>query len=458
MTDNIILTTDAYKVSQYNQYPPRMISSYSYFESRTGAQYPNTLFFGLQYILKKHLEGYRVTQKNVDDAAKFFRDVFGRSLFNRQGWERIVRTHGGRLPVEIRAVPEGSLVPTGNILFSIESTDPQLPWITSYLETLLVQVWYPCTVATISHGVRQALLDNLRETGDESLVDFKLHDFGYRGVSSHESAGIGGAAHLVSFDGTDTLAGILTASDYYHANVCGHSVPASEHSTMTSWGRESEAEAYSNLLTQYPDGLVSCVSDSYDIFNACENIWGDELKDQVLSRNGVLVVRPDSGDIVETTLRVLSILSDRFGESSNEKGFRVLNDKVRVIQGDGCTPETINTVLQAMKDEKWSGDNVTFGMGGGLLQKVDRDTQKFALKCSSVTVDNVERDVYKDPVGDSGKTSKKGRLALVETDAGIKTVRASEINGYEDKLETVFRNGFILKDYSFDEIRRNARS
>ena len=457
--DNIILLTDSYKLSHYKQYPADTENVYSYFESRVGASMPYTVFFGLQYFLRKYLQGRVVTPEKIKQAesvANMHMDS-ATGTFNREGWEYIERKYNGFLPIRIKAVPEGTKVPTSNVMLTIEALDPKCYWLVNYLETLLVQVWYPCTVATISHGVRQIIQKGLETTGDVALLPFKLHDFGFRGVSSVESAGIGGLAHLVNFQGTDNLAALGCGMEYYDSGVCGFSIPASEHSTITSWGKDGEVDAFRNMLTQYPTGLVACVSDSFDIDNACTELWGKQLKNEVLSRDGVLVVRPDSGDIVLMVLNVLERLWNTFGGKFNNANFRVLNDKVRVIQGDGCTPETIQKVVNAMIASRWSIDNIAFGMGGGLLQKVDRDTQSFAFKCSSVVVDGEERDVFKQPKSDPAKNSKKGRLKLIEDDDGvIATVGEDWFPALDDKLVTVFERGEITRLYTFDQVRAQA--
>src|SRR5262249_50197741 len=187
----------------------------------------------------------------------------------------------------------------------------------------------------LSHAIRKVTLASLQRSGDPALIDFKLHDFGYRGVSSEETAGIGAAAHLINFKGTDTVAGIRMLQKFYQSTEMeGFSIPAAEHSTITAWGRENEAQAYDNMLTQFPEGLVAVVSDSYNVYEACENLWGGSLRDKVLQRQGTLVVRPDSGKPREVVLKVLEILGSKFGYETNAKGYRVLNPKIRVIQGD----------------------------------------------------------------------------------------------------------------------------
>jgi nicotinamide phosphoribosyltransferase len=309
--------------------------------------------------------------------------------------------------------------------------------------------------------MRHLITKYLNRTGTPELVDFKLHDFGFRGVSSVESAGIGGAAHLISFKGTDTIAGLLLARKYYSEPMAGFSIPAAEHSTITSWGQEQEVDAMRNMLQKFPSGTVAVVSDSFNIFDACRDIWGGQLKDEILNRNGTLVIRPDSGDPVQVLAKgqpnVFDILSGKFGCTVNSKGFKVLNDKVRVIQGDGIDFEMIDSILYALKQKGYSADNITFGSGGALLQKLNRDTLKFAFKCSSVEVNGEERDVYKNPVTDKGKQSKRGRLQLVKEDGAFHTINQScGGNIADDILVDVFYNGDIQKEYTFAEVRENA--
>lgn len=454
MKKNIILLTDSYKATHYAQYPPGSERVYSYFESR-GGRFDEVVLFGLQYILREYLQGAVVTQEGIEEAAAFFAAHFGDpTLFNRRGWQHLLDAHGGRLPVRIKAVPEGTPVPTRNVLVTVENTDPACFWLTNHLETLLVQVWYGTTVATLSREIKKVILRFLEETGDPGLVDLKLHDFGFRGVSSVESAAVGGAAHLVNFAGTDNLAGCELARQYYGAEMPGSSIPAAEHSTQTAWGRERELEAFEHMLKLYPTGTVSVVSDSWDILHACRELWGTRLREQVLARQGTLVVRPDSGDPASTVLQVIGILGERFGAAKNEKGFRVLPPQVRIIQGDGVDYDEVGRLLDTLARNGWSADNITFGMGGALLQKLDRDTQEFALKCSSITIDGRERDVSKTPVGDLGKRSKPGRLSLIRAEDGFRTVREGE--GAPDLLIEVFCDGRVLHAHHWAEIRERA--
>lgn len=450
---NLLLLTDSYKVTHWKQYPENTTNVYSYYESRGGA-FDHTIFFGLQYILEKYLM-QRISWQDIEDAERIFEQHFGnKELFNRVGWKHIVSAHAGALPVHIKAVPEGTKVGTHNVLMTIENTDPKVPWLTNYLETLLCQIWYPTTVATLSYHTRLLIEHWLEKTGDPKLVDFKLHDFGFRGATTVEAAGLGGAAHLINFLGTDTLPALTTAQKYYRQKTAaGFSVPASEHSTMTSWGKDHEVDAYRNMVEKYGDQpFYSVVSDSYDLFHAARDIWGGELKDAVLTAEGTLVVRPDSGYPPIIVTQLLQILGEQFGFEVNDKNYKVLNPKVRIIQGDGMDYHLIEQTLSTMESQGWSADNVTFGMGGGLLQKINRDTQKFAFKCSSAIVDGRERDVFKEPATDDGKLSKKGRLGLKPRGDDYSTVSEDE----NEVLETVFYNGKMVKRYSFEEVRANA--
>lgn len=452
---NTLLLTDGYKPSHWRQYPPGTERVFSFFESR-GGPFPVVTFFGLQYFLKEYLTGVRVTNEMIEEAREFYAAYFGNStIFNEEGWKYLLKEHGGRLPVEIRAVPEGARIPTSQALMTIVNTDPRVPWLTNYLETLLMQVWYPTTIATQSRAMKDLIMASLERTGDPAQIGFKLHDFGFRGSTSVESSALGGAGHLLNFLGTDTLSAIQLLRRYYGANMAGFSIPAAEHSTITSWGRTREVDAYANMLSAFPTGLVAVVSDSFDIFRACDELWGRELRDQVLQRDGVLVVRPDSGDPPVIVTQVLEILGKRFGVTTNAKGFKVLDPHVRVIQGDGIDREMLGVVLDAMEEKGWSADNIAFGSGGGLLQKVNRDTCKFAMKCSAVSINGDWCDVLKDPVTDPGKRSKAGRLLLTHEPDGYHTRKGDPDTGW-NLMVPVFRDGELLVEHSLEEIRVRA--
>jgi nicotinamide phosphoribosyltransferase len=416
MYSNIILSSDSYKYSQFNQYPAGTNYVYSYIQSR-GGEYDEGVFLGWQAFAREYLN-QPVTRQDIDEAELVI-TAHGEP-FNREGWEYIVDAHGGYLPVVVSTIDEGTRFdPKANVpLLTIVNTDPRCAWITSFMETAILRaIWYPTTVASNSYASRRVIRDFLERTGDLAGLDFKLHDFGARGVSSIESAGLGGVAHLATgFMGTDTVSALLAARRYYDCDVAGFSIPAMEHSTVTSWGRDHEVDSYRNMLKQYgkPGAVFAAVSDSYDIYNATKNLWGGKLRDEVVASGATLVVRPDSGIPHIVVKDVVHLLDQQFGHTVNTKGYKVLNN-VRVIQGDGINTREIFRILQNLELAGYSADNVAFGQGGALLQQVNRDTLRFAMKCSSIGLENPDgsitwRDVYKDPVTDSSKRSLRGRF------------------------------------------------
>lgn len=775
---SLVKDTDSYKMSQYLQYPEDTDGYFGYIESR-GGKFDSTVFFGLQYYLKQYLS-VQVTSERVlfmEEFAKFHGEPF-----NREGWDYIVSEHNGYLPISVSAVPEGKVVPVHNALVTIETTDPKVPWIAGYVETMLLRVWYPITVATLSYEVKKIISSyHQRTAGNVEGVPFSLHDFGSRGVSSYESAQIGGAAHLVNFLGSDTIAGVTLANlcygsesgmlglslpacydettellteqgwqtfqelqagtkvaqyeesgaisfvpftnlvnEYYkgdmirlssdskvakvdqlvtpnhrvirrsrnsgktevmtaedvtfsqknsylqggvtsvvgrglsdierlkiafqadgsfpnrresytgersgkkpirfslakkrkvdrlvaildrgeieytlsvhtdgrasfwiktteemsktldwveiskvsaqwcqafieevsywdgcvkcnttqyssieefNANVVSEvallagyrsyvssyvdprsnynrkeifnvsiakkanyrtgqkirkeveqysgqigcvTVPSgmlvvrrggccaisgnSEHSTITSWGKENESDAYQNMINKFggEGKIFACVSDSYDIYNAIENLWGGELKQAVIDSGATLVIRPDSGDPCGVVLKCLELCAKSFGYVRNKQGYKVLKT-VKIMQGDGVNIDSIEEILIEMSVAGFCATNIAFGMGGALLQKVNRDTQKFAMKCSAIRRKGLWHDVYKDPITDKGKASKKGKLMLYIDEQGNYSTKSPLFphEGWTPVLKEVFRDGRILREYTMDEVRANTGS
>ena len=455
--DNLILDTDSYKSSHFLQYPAGTTRLFSYLESR-GGRYPVTRFFGLQYLLDRYLTR-RITAPMVEEARDLI-EAHGEP-FPYDGWMRVVNVHGGRLPLEIRAVPEGTLVPIHNVLMSVTNTDPELPWLVGWFETMLMRVWYPTTVATQSYHIREIIRAALEETSDRAAEElpFKLHDFGSRGVSSRESAGLGGLAHLINFQGSDTLEALRVARNHYGADMAAFSIPAAEHSTITSWGKEHEVDAYRNMIRQFgkPGGLYAVVSDCYDLKYAINVHWGETLRQEVIDSGATLVVRPDSGEPPAMVRLAVNALAAKFGTTTNSKGFKVLNH-VRVLQGDGIDEVTIRQILQNLVVDGYSAENVAFGMGGALLQKVDRDTQRFAYKASAGLIDGEYRGIYKDPVTDPGKRSKDGVLDLVQENGRMvtKAYKTFDTDFPGSLMRTVYRDGEILVRDTLDEVRGRA--
>jgi nicotinamide phosphoribosyltransferase len=458
---NLILRTDSYKASHWLQYPPGTRTVYSYVEAR-GGQFSHAVVFGLQAWLREYL-ARPITQADINEAAELF--AAHGEPFNRQGWQALLVKHGGHYPIRIRAVPEGSVLPTKQALVTIQNTDPDFYWLTSFLETeLLRAIWYPTTVATLSAAAKAIIQRYLQATSEDPAgqIGFKLHDFGARGVSSLESAALGGLAHLVNFLGTDTVIALQAGRRYYDEPMAGFSIPAAEHSTITSWGREHEVDAYRNMLRQFgkQGALFAVVSDSYDIFNACEHLWDEALKAEVVSSGATLVVRPDSGDPAAVVLKVAQILDAKFGATINRRGYRVLNN-VRIIQGDGVNLKSLRECLSNLYHNGYAADNIAFGMGGGLLQQVNRDTLQWAMKCSAMQIGDEWRNVYKAPVGDTGKTSKRGRIEPFRLpDGQVVTVDPHQTDVAASAtalLQTVYENGQLMNSTTFSAVRERAQ-
>ena len=460
---NILLATDSYKYSHAKQYPLNAEFISSYIEAR-GSDDPDfnfSLFAGIQGYINTYLMK-PFTQEDLDEA--FAVTTAHGTPFNYDGFKYILDEYDGYLPVEITALPEGSIVPLSVPLVQVRNTDPKVPWLTSFIETSLLRaIWYPTTVATNSMIIRNELKAFAEKSMMEPNVDFKLHDFGARGVSSAESAAIGGAAHLMTGAmGTDTVESLMYLRRNYGADMAGFSIPAAEHSTITTWGKENEAAAYKNNIAQF-DGkgkIFAVVSDSYDIDNAIDNIWGGDLYNDIMHMQGTIVIRPDSGDPLTEPVRIVEKLMAKFPTAWNEKGYRVLTPQVRVIQGDGITKDSIKQILKNLDEAKISLDNIAFGMGGGMLQLVNRDTLKFAMKANSITRDGETYDVFKQPATDTSKGSKAGMQAVVIDGGEHKSVPAGPVNmvnryGY---LETVYKDGQAFGFTTLDEIRERANA
>jgi nicotinamide phosphoribosyltransferase len=455
---NIILNTDSYKHSHHVLYPPGTEYVSSYIESR-GGPYPAHLFVGLQAFIKEYLLK-PITLEDIDEAEIVTRQH--RLPFNRDGWLGILNDYDGYLPLEIEAVPEGTVLPIRNALVQIINTDPKYFWLTSFVETpLLRSVWYPTSVGTLSWLSKQIIKQALDKTSDHpEIIRDLLHDYGARGVSSQQSAALGGFAHLVNFEQTDTISGSLAAQRYYNAVAPGVSGPNSEHSTMTAWGRENEATAYANAIHKYRGWpAIVIVADSYDLDNAVHNIFGRELKDLVDNQTGTVFVRPDSGDPVSVVADTVEGLIEHYGHIENSKGYKVLPDQIRVCQGDGITLDSLRAIYEELDRRKLAADNVYFGMGGGLLQHINRDSLHFAQKANAVRINGEWIDIWKSPNGVDLKASKRGRLAVRQVDGRFETVPRDSIPAQENLLQPVYRNGKLLKRWDFlDLVERSERT
>jgi nicotinamide phosphoribosyltransferase len=522
-TFNLPAHTDSYKAGHNIFYPKDLRAVTSYLESRGGA-YEKTLFYGCINYYANLFSGTVVTKAGIQKAEHRWVNHFGRKgYFNPKDWEYIVEKYDGKLPVRIKTVKEGTIVPTGNALVIVESTDDKCGWLVGVLETMLLRMWYPITIATQGYYLQK----ELRELHKQTMVDdvysdplFSVHDFGMRGITSDEQGEFGGSAHLLCFRGSDTSNAIDFIEEYYWPSVMpAYSVPATEHSVMCSFGGKNfEIEATRNALEVVSEGIVSIVGDTWNIWNFADNIIGEVLHDLVLSRNGKTVIRPDSfdpilincgykkypllkedmgtfdiSDAIEKGYKcsldgyeilptgvdaeheiyygvfgeklnplkqkgLLNILWDRFGGHINKKGFKVLNPKVGLIQGDGMNPTTIVQLFKAVIEAGFCCSNIVTGSGGGLLMNCNRDTLKFAFKASAVNRNGVWIDIQKDPITSSGKKSKKGHLKLVKDDVlGYKTMSScdmskEEFDNAKCELVTVLENGMIYNLSTWDDI------
>ncbi|WP_201528800.1 nicotinate phosphoribosyltransferase [Psychrobacter frigidicola] len=457
--NNFILNSDSYKTSHWVQYPTGSEYMSSYIEARHGDY--DVVFFGLQAFIKEYLST-PITHSDINEAETIIQ-AHGLT-FNRAGWERLVDKHGGYLPLRIEAVPEGSIVPVSNVVCQIVNTDPEFYWLPSYIETALLRaIWYPSTVASVSRYCKGIIRQALEKSADNTdSLPFRLHDFGSRGASSHESVAIGSLAHLVNFAGTDSMTALVAASRWYQMtdDMPAFSIPAAEHSTMTAWGREGETAAFANMIEQFggEGKSFSVVSDSYDLWNTIDNIWGDTLKDDVKNMGGTLVIRPDSGEPIKVIREALERLAVKFGTTLNSKGYKVLPDYVRIIQGDGINAQSLSKIINAVMAAGFSTDNITFGMGGGLLQQVNRDTMSWAMKASAISINGTWKDIYKDPVTSHSKRSKKGRLALIKDSSGqMQTVKVDDLDaGTDSLLRDVYIDGKLLVEDSLTTIRERT--
>ncbi|MGX7042361.1 nicotinate phosphoribosyltransferase [Leuconostoc holzapfelii] len=444
MTENLILATDAYKLTHHLQYQTQLTKLYSYGEARVGGQNEQVSWFGLQMILQAYFT-QPITDDMIDAAARVSELTFNTTAyFNREVWEKVRDL--GYFPVKIKALPEGMTVPTGNALFTIESTADWFATSLNVLEDVLMHVWYPTTIATNSMGIRQRLAPLFEKSGTLANLTVAVNDFGLRGATSLETAKRGGAAHLLHFQGSDNLAASAYFESVYGVPGRALSVWATEHSVATAYGPGSGEFDYVNAqLDRAPDdAILSIVIDSYDAINFVKNVIGSPaIKARIMARSGRIVLRPDSGDPQTIDLEVLALLADIFGTTQNAQGYRVLQHQVGIIQGDGMKADTIVALYEALLAVGWSADNLVVGSGGGLLQEgFTRDTERFAIKAAYAELANGQTiNIQKVPKTDASKASKAGLLKVIKRAGQLVTVAQSEPG--EDLLTTVYENGVL---------------
>lgn len=453
-TENPILFADSYKYSQPPQYPKNLDYMHSYMEARGGYS-KEVLVYGFQYLLKRHFSA-PITLAQVDEAAMYL--AANGMPFDYDGWKRIVEVHGGFLPVSIDCVKEGTLVPVQVPIMSIHSLDSEIPWIVGWFETFLMKAWYPISVATRAARVRAKIELFMKHTSDNSDASFMFINFGDRGSAGVEAAAVGGMAHLVSCKGTDNINSLRYAVHFYDAVLSdiGYSVPASEHASVTSWGRLQEYAMMDNHLETFKKyGIIACVIDSYDVYKATHALTSGIFKAKIESEDyPIFVLRPDSGNPLEVIPAMLKIMeANKVGYIVNKKTLKVFS-KYRILWGDGINESNILEILQLAASLGYAPDNFVFGSGGWLMQQLDRDTHKFAVKCSLVSIDGKDFEVCKDPITDPGKRSKVGRVIAVKQATGeiisktIKELQVTDIN----LLHNIYKIG-ITNTMTFKEVR-----
>lgn len=473
----IVADTDSYKLSHMPQYVKDADMMVSYFEARGGNR-DKVLNYGAQLLSKEYFL-QRLTTKQVKNMIEWAKTHMNGNMVDdlEIALLAVVNELDGKMPIRIRNAKEGLMIPIRNVILTIETTIPDKRFfsLVSFFETKIVRIWKTMTVGTTTYYVRQAILKALEKSADDpqAEINFKFHDFGSRAVAGIEDAAFSGSAHLVNSMGTDTIVAIMAVEFAYGLKMAGYSIPASEHSTTNTHGPDGEINLVTQMFDAYakPGAIFATVIDSYNALNFIRNIT-PLFKERLIKSGATWVLRPDSGDAIKTPIKIVQELEKIFGCTINSKGYKVLNN-VRVIQGDGIVPEDITMILNELMVMGYSASNIAFGMGGGLLQRVNRDTHKFALKCSAVRVNGVWQDVYKDPaVYDenwhevnvkSFKASKRGRQELIHnanTDE-YKTVRFEEMNeyinnGWTQALETVMEDGCMVRNVDFTEIRKNA--
>lgn len=455
---NPILKTDSYKFSHPLQLRPGTTKNFYYMEARGFKEgySPYVVSAGMHRFIKEYMMT-PFCEDHILDAETFCR--LHNVPFNAEDYWYILEKYNGYWPVIISAVPEGTIVPVSNIMVSIINYDDRVPWVGGFIETIALRYeWTMSTVATICSNIKEVFYEYAEKTSSMSFnsnfLDYKLHDFGARGCSDPRV----GLGHLMVFKGSDNVEAIASVVDTYECeSIPATSVPAAEHSTITSWGKENETEAYSNLIDKFGGigKIYSAPIDSYDMKYAVDNIIGTHLKQKILEKGGTFVCRLDSGIPIESVMFCLESLGKTFGYEVNQKGYKVLNPAVRILQGDGVDLIVIRNILLVMEEFKWSIDNIIFGAGGAILQHMDRDWFQWAMKCSATQINNEWIDVYKDPKEQPSKASKRGRLMLVrdKETAELKTIR-NDIT-FKNELITIYNAGSIRAELTWEEVVDN---
>eukprot|EP01118_Nematostelium_gracile_P010368 TRINITY_DN3561_c0_g1_i1.p1 TRINITY_DN3561_c0_g1~~TRINITY_DN3561_c0_g1_i1.p1 ORF type:complete len:508 (-),score=143.22 TRINITY_DN3561_c0_g1_i1:21-1544(-) len=462
----LAVLADSYKATHFLMYPEaKKMVAYGEFRSafESNPSDSRLVFYGIRHIVETYVSK-KWTVEDVEKAERFYgthNAGFTPFPFPKDLFLKFIKENDGYFPVKIEALPEGSVVHVHTPVYQITASEPY-SHLCTFLETIMTQLWYPTSVATLSRMTKDAIKEAFDKSVDEQsmfLLNSRLHDFGFRGCTSVEQAVIGGSAHLLNFEGSDTM-----AAAYYiqfalnNGKPVATSIPATEHSVMTSW--KTEKEAILNSIAHFGTGLYSTVMDSYDYQRALEKVV-PSVKTEKLAKGGVWVFRPDSGDPVEAVMMGLQAGENAFGTVTNSKGYKVIKGAA-VIQGDGINMNSVKKILEAVLAAKFSAENVVFGMGGGLLQKVNRDTMSFATKLSFIQYANGEvRDIMKLPKTDKSKTSLPGIMRVKKDEKGLSWVHPREGEGYDqsDILKPVYDMRPISGVWDdFETIRKRVSS
>jgi nicotinamide phosphoribosyltransferase len=483
-----ILFKDGYKVGHKFQYPQGTTLVYSNLTPRKSRspELNEIVFFGLQYFIKEYLI------RQFDE--EFFRrpraevvKEYARRMDNYLGRDSITYQHIGDLhdlgylPLEIKALPEGCLVPMRVPIFTIKNTQPAFFWLTNMLETVLSAIlWKPCTSATSAFEYLRTFTRYARETvGDDlSFIPWQGHDFSFRGMSGIEDAVMSGAGHLLSFSGTDTIPAIDFLETYYQADcekeLIGGSVPATEHSVMCMGTQDGEVKTFERLIEEiYPAGIISIVSDTWDFWQVITEFL-PELKTKILARNGKVVIRPDSGDPVKIIIGdkdarpgspeykgAIECLWETFGGTMTSRGYKLLDSHIGLIYGDSITTERQMAILEGLKRKGFASYNVVLGIGSYTYEYVTRDTFGFAMKATYGEVNGIGRDIFKDPKTDDGtKKSAKGLMQVYRDPATDKFALKDQCTWEEEgqgELKTVFLDGKLMLDWTLAQIRERVK-
>ena len=488
---NPLLLTDGYKTGHHQQYPQGTTLVYSNFTPRSNKYAPkgcdNVVSFGQQMIMKQIHEAFQneFFSKPKDEVCGEMKRELSLYLGIDYDVTHFEKLHDlGYLPIAVKGIKEGTLVPIKVPVLTIYNTLPEFYWVTNYLETIISNLlWKPMTSATIAHTYRKVLTKWQEKTDAEKgwFVDWQGHDFSMRGMDSVEATIASGLGHLTSFSGTDSLPAIYGARKFYgETEFVGGSVNATEHSVMCAGSKDDEVGTFRRLLETYPTGILSVVSDTWDLWKVCTK-HVVTLKEEILARDGKLVIRPDSGDPVDIlcgngrevdayndvdgrerceSKGVIELLWDVFGGTTNEQGYKVLDSHIGAIYGDSITIERANEICKRLEAKGFASTNVVLGIGSFTYQYNTRDTFGFAMKATYVEIDGEGREIFKDPITDDGtKKSATGLLRVAGDETHMlledKCTWADEASG---KLQTIYHNGDFYNQTTLTEIREQLKN